>query len=255
MTVPYPQNHDDFIQWAENIATEMANTSNNQLRIGKNKLAAIMAAQLPNVPDDFNINTLKPCFSQQIRNIQSRKVHNLQPLLNKLKIDMRDVLNETMRQTVDALINDTNPYDTLKETFEDAFANTHKLHVHDFHNLMAQLTAFDPDRFEAACGNTDKELIKKGDLLNMLQLGTGIAYQDVLLDTLYCFLSECLLAHRDQQHVICTPIELPQWIALSFSLWQGDESFTGESRLYSLSFDRASGYIHNKRARAHEQDQ
>ena len=60
--IPYPQTHSDFINWAGRIASEVEKASGGKNRIGKNKLAAIMAAQMPDAPNDFNINTLKAQF-------------------------------------------------------------------------------------------------------------------------------------------------------------------------------------------------
>ena len=60
--IPYPQTHSDFIDWAGRIASEIEKASGGKNRIGKNKLAAIMAAKLPDAPNDFNINTLKAQF-------------------------------------------------------------------------------------------------------------------------------------------------------------------------------------------------
>ena len=61
--IPYPQTHSDFIDWAGRIASEIEKASGGKNRIGKNKLAAIMAAKLPDAPIDFNINTLKAQFN------------------------------------------------------------------------------------------------------------------------------------------------------------------------------------------------
>lgn len=55
----YPQSYSGFLQWSKQLSAALGAQSNGSVRIGANKLAATMAKTLPNVPDNFNINTLK----------------------------------------------------------------------------------------------------------------------------------------------------------------------------------------------------
>lgn len=58
----YPASHKEFLLWAEKISQKLEQSTNGEVRIGKNKLAAVMAKELPNAPYGFNINTLKNLF-------------------------------------------------------------------------------------------------------------------------------------------------------------------------------------------------
>lgn len=55
----YPTTHDEFIAWAKALSLYLNKTTNGQVRIGFNRLAASMARTLPGTSGDFNINTLK----------------------------------------------------------------------------------------------------------------------------------------------------------------------------------------------------
>jgi len=76
----YPATHKEFLLWAEKISRKLEQSTNGEVRIGKNKLAAVMAKELPNSPYAFNINTLKNLFD-----LESLKTE--QPLFSALLID------------------------------------------------------------------------------------------------------------------------------------------------------------------------
>lgn len=61
----YPKDHASFLLWAKKTSDTLSKSTRGEVRIGKNKLAAIMASSLPGAPFSFNINTLKKEFDME----------------------------------------------------------------------------------------------------------------------------------------------------------------------------------------------
>lgn len=61
----YPKDHASFLLWAKKTSDTLSKSTRGEVRIGKNKLAAMMASSLPGAPFSFNINTLKKEFDME----------------------------------------------------------------------------------------------------------------------------------------------------------------------------------------------
>jgi hypothetical protein len=70
----YPQTHVEFLRWAQKLSEKLSSDTQGQVRIGKNKLAAAMAATLPSVGVGFSINTLKAALETTTAPEQARRV-------------------------------------------------------------------------------------------------------------------------------------------------------------------------------------
>jgi hypothetical protein len=73
----YPQTYADFLRWAQKLSEKLSSDTQGQVRIGKNKLAAAMAATLPTVGVGFSMNTLKAALETTTAPEQARRVVEL----------------------------------------------------------------------------------------------------------------------------------------------------------------------------------
>ena len=113
MTNPFPKTHKEFILWAKNISEEINKNHQGKgsVRVGKNKLAAIMANNLPNTSSDFNINTLKKLLdSKENQPIESEPSIRSYQVVVRADIHANDDLFDDWSLPIEWSCEDTTKY-------------------------------------------------------------------------------------------------------------------------------------------------
>jgi hypothetical protein len=111
----FPTTYEQFLTWAEDTAADLAKRTNGQVRLGKNKLAAALANNLPGVKPNFNINTLKNHLSLQTGKANPPHAFNVEyseqenTLIAIMNTNMLRWVQSNMRDTLEHLVEGTLP--------------------------------------------------------------------------------------------------------------------------------------------------
>lgn len=221
-------NFDQFTTWASEISFELKNSSKGQLRIGPNKLAAIMAATIPGTKASFNINTLKSELSKSAKEVF--KEVNESSLLTITKIEILPFLENNIDEIIFLLkISGKETYEALNED------DTASLYFHDSYDISneyleiisSELPKVDQERINEAFNNHLKEdpNFLAMNFETLTSKTHGYAFREYIKDTLFVFLGEMddffdskdMLTSFDDE-------ELKQWLISSFKLWKDNNS-------------------------------
>lgn len=221
----FPKNFNDFNVWSKDIALEMQSTSKGKLRIGSNKLAAIMAATLPGSKQSFNINTLKASLDSPIeeKHIEKTEVSSLIELATS---DFYPFLITHQVEIIKLMRNsELSIDDQLEEDISEHFTGFHQPLEADFDIIRKELPLIDKERINQAYTNETQNDPRFLDMnFETITWRTiGYAYREYLKDTLYCFLDEIDAFYQDRE-VTLSNDQLQKWLLSASKLWKHNDT-------------------------------
>ncbi|MFS1428365.1 hypothetical protein LMH73_014735 [Vibrio splendidus] len=118
----FPETNQAFKTFCKNLAVNLENKSNGQIRRKPEWLGAVIASSLPNKESGFNINTLKDIFSKQESMPFSKAIGELESLQLSLESDLCEIGNEFLanysNQAWIGFDADTNDYDAIRRIYK-----------------------------------------------------------------------------------------------------------------------------------------
>lgn len=251
----FPNSHEQFINWSKDIAFEMQKSSNGKLRVGFNKLAAIMAQTLPNTHDSFNINTLKSILDKpsEIKTDSGVCVANngLSHFVEMVKKDLARYLNAQAQAIYNQM--PLNKEDNEEESLFDSLNSNYE--INEFYSDLIDL---DDASFKLAFENLqelDSECIENAysDILNnssnflskkfsyVIHNTVNDAYGNFVLDALDYFLQSITLACIEFTQVQSMTLEqFHQWMLSALSKWNGSYSFNNEDNYREFNTEQTA---------------
>lgn len=236
----FPQTFKEYNQWAENIAFELKSSSNGQLRIGANKLSAIMAATLPAGNKSFNINTMKSYLdslsnNKKSLNIPKEKDNNEDQLLFGFKTHFAAFSNNFILDIWETLKSSDNTYDKIHDNYLGIYSSPYILNDNELAIVSSVLPAIDKDRVNEAYSEVMNEL-EEEDYITINRVVMSRSYSLYLLDTIYCFFQLMDSYYQENKKFIDNLKfnDFSIWYQLTISLWNGDSN---DSKCFEKAFE------------------
>ena len=177
----FPESHNGFIEWATAITKEINSKSGGTIRLSHNRMASVMAKNIPGTDKNFNINTLKSIFDKETPKATKSSKQSFSEMFSD---DMFKIfsLGDAVASSVINCTPGNTPFDMLNEndSIGELYADLHRVSEEQADLIKCGVGSYYFDTANKIYPKNDSKTPNE----RMVELA-GFAYRELIKDAIY----------------------------------------------------------------------